>query len=389
MPSISYNKPFLALSLLHILNDGYLASFLLLLPFIAISQNLDLAEVGFFGTILNSASVLLAMPAGYIAAKVGGLKTLIFALIIYGLGLLGCGMLGNFYLIAATYALGGIGFGMFHPIAFALIAKWSPKATRGKAMGNFTAIGDVGRIAITSAISFIVVAIGWQQTAILYAFIALIIGTVFYYFIVNKKETISVKEPSITPMTMRQIVKNKRFILAVITGALDAFASASLFVFLPFLLIKRGIDPALLGAFTATFFIGNLFGKTLLGRFVDKFGNAQVLIASELIMALFIMLLSNATMPFAIIVCSIILGASTKGTTPVIQTMVSDSVEHNGNFEKAFGFSTTIANVALTIAPLALGIASDHFGILNAFNIMAAVALLAAVPAVWFGLSKR
>lgn len=389
MPSISYNKPFLALSLLHILNDGYLASFLLLLPFIAISQNLDLAEVGFFGTILNSASVLLAMPAGYIAAKIGGLKTLIFALIFYGLSLLGCGMLGNFYLIVATYALGGIGFGLFHPIAFALIAKWSPKATRGKAMGNFTAIGDVGRIAITTALSFVVVAIGWQQTAILYAFIALIIGSVFYYFIVNKNETISVKETSVTSMTMRQIVKNKRFILAVITGALDAFASASLFVFLPFLLIKRGIDPALLGAFTATFFIGNLFGKTLLGRFVDKFGNAQVLIASELIMALFIMLLSNATVPFAIIVCSIILGAFTKGTTPVIQTMVSDSAEHHGNFEKAFGFSTTITNIALTIAPLALGIASDHFGILNAFNIMAAVALLATAPAIWFGLSKK
>lgn len=181
------NKHFFALSLLHILNDGYLASFLLLLPFIAISQGLDLSQVGFLGTILNSASVLLAMPAGYIAAKFGGLKTLIFALAVYGFGLLGCGMLGSSYLIIVMYALGGIGFGVFHPIAFALIAKWSPKATRGKNMGNFTAIGDVGRIAIATALSFIVVVIGWQQTAVLYAVIALIVDAIFYYFFCKPK----------------------------------------------------------------------------------------------------------------------------------------------------------------------------------------------------------
>ncbi|MGD8373325.1 MAG: MFS transporter [Candidatus Woesebacteria bacterium] len=383
------NKQFLMLGSLHILNDGYLASFLLLLPFIATSYNLDLAEIGFLGTILNSASVLLALPAGVIAAKFGGLRTLILALVIYCLGLLGCGLFSNFYLIIAMYALGGIGFGAFHPIAFALIAKWSPKAARGKNMGNFTAIGDVGRIAITTALSFIAVAIGWQQTALLYAALALIIGTIFYYLFINKKDKIAVKEPTATPMTLRQVIKNKRFILATTTGALDTFASASLFVFLPFLLIKRGIDPALLGAFIATFFIGNLFGKTLLGRLVDKFGNAQVLIASELAMVLFILLLANATEPFVIITCSIILGVFTKGTAPVIQTMISDSVEHHGNFEKAFGFSTTTAGIMLTIAPITLGLASDKLGIINAFNIMAGVALVAIIPAIWFMISKK
>lgn len=374
--------------MLHIFNDGYIASFLLLLPFIASSQGLDLSQVGFLGTILNSASVLLAMPAGYIAAKFGGLKTLIFALAIYSLGLLGCGILGSFYLIIVMYALGGVGFGVFHPIAFALIAKWSPKATRGKNMGNFTAIGDVGRIAITTALSFIAVAIGWQQTAVLYAVIALATGAAFYYFFVNKQDYAPATKHHVKPMTLRQIVRNKRYILAMIAGALDSFASASLFVFLPFLLIARGIDPALLGAFTATFFVGNMMGKTLLGRFVDKFGNAQVLIASELIMALFIILLSNATASWAIVVCSIILGAFTKGTTPVIQTMISESVEHHGNFEKAFGLSTTVSNIALTIAPLFLGVVANRLNIFSAFNIMAIVALLAVGPALWFGLSR-
>lgn len=379
---------FFHLSVLHVLNDGFQASFVLLLPFIARGQHLNLTKVGLLGTILNVSSVLLALPAGYIATKIGGLKTLVIALFIYGIALLGAGSLGHYGLLIATFSLAGIGFGVFHPIAFALIAKWSPKETRGKTIGNFTAIGDVGRIGISAALSFVAVHMGWQTTALLYAAAALCIALSFYHFLIKRADTIAPREHTATPMSLLQITRNKRFLLAISTGMLDSFASASLFVFLPFLLLKRGVDPAFLGTFTAAFFAGNFFGKTVLGRFADRFGNSKVFIASEFLMAAFIFGLANSTALYLIVIYSVVLGIFTKGTGPVQQTMLAESVEHHGNFEKAFGLSALINSSANALAPIVLGVVSDKLGIVPAFNVMAAVALVAVIPAVLYFVAK-
>jgi len=381
---VKVSRDFLHLNVLHILNDGFLASFILLLPFIAKDQNLNLTQVGLLGTILNVAAVVLALPTAYIATKIGGLKTLVIALFIYGAALLGAGSLGHYGLLIAMYCLAGVGFGVFHPIAFALIAKWSPKETRGRIIGNFTAIGDVGRIGISAALSFMAVSIGWRQTAIVYALVVLFIAFGVYRFIVGRSDTIVTEEYKPAPMSLWQVAKNRRFILAASASALDGFASASLFVFLPFLLLRRGVSPAFLGTFTAAFFAGNFFGKAVLGRFVDMFGNSKVFIAAELLMAGFIFALANSTPLYLIVLCSVVLGVFTKGTIPVLQTMITESVEHHGNFEKAFGLSALVITAVTTSAPVILGYTSDKLGIVTAFNVMAVVALVAVIPAVWY-----
>jgi len=370
------------------MNDGFQASLVLLLPFIAAAQGLSLTEVGALGTILNFAGIVLALPAGYIAAKIGGIRTLLLALAIYTAGFVGAGLFGDYFMLVAVFLLTGIGFGLFHPVAFALIAKWTPKERRGRTIGNFTAIGDVGRIGISAAVSFVVVAVGWQRTALIYAAVAAITGAALFIFL-HKRDAVAPKEHKPIHMTLWQIIKNRRLVFALSAGALDSFASNALFIFLPFLLLARGVDPVLLGSFTAAYFIGNLFGKTLLGRLVDVFGNAKVFVVSELLMAGLIFVLANSSPIWLIIASSIVLGVFTKGTVPVLQTMISDSVEHHGNFEKAFGLAGITTGVAVTIAPIVLGAVSDELGITAAFNVMAVAALLAVIPAIAFFIASR
>lgn len=344
------------------------------------------------GSILNVAGIILAFPAAYLATRFGGLKVLVAAAFLYSLAFFATGATGTFLILLPLFIIAGIGFGVFHPIAFALIAKWTPKEKRGRAMGDFTAIGDVGRIGIAAALSFLAVAIGWQRTAMVYAVIAFIAAVFFYRYLFSKaarqKPAKKQHEP-VEQLTFLQVLKNKRYVLAVMSAGFDGFASSSLFVFLPFLLLQRHVDPAFLGSFTATFFVGTFFGKALLGRFVDKLGSAKVFIVAELLMAVFIYLLAGATPLPLIITCSIVLGVFTKGTVPVLQSMVSESVEHHGNFEKAFSIESFVSSVGITLAPIVLGFTSDQFGIVNAFYIMACSALLASVPAILFFLIGR
>jgi predicted MFS family arabinose efflux permease len=378
---------FFHLNILHILNDGFAASLVLLLPFIAQSQGLSLTQVGLLGTILNAAGVILALPAAYLATRFGGLKVLVVAAFGYGMAFLVTGGTGQFFVLLPVFVFAGIGFGVFHPIAFALIAKWTPKEKRGRTIGDFTAIGDIGRIGIAAALSFFAVAMGWQKTAILYAIVALIAAIFFYRYLFSDKTRIQPKKEhheETQELSFWQVLRNKRYIMTICSAGFDGFASASLFVFLPFLLLQRHVDPVFLGAFTATFFVGTFFGKTLLGRFVDKWGGAKVFIMAELLMAVFIYLLAGTTALPLIVVCSVILGIFTKGTVPVLQTMVTESVEHHGNFEKAFGIEGFVSSLGIALAPVALGFVSDKFGIISAFYVMAGSALLAAIPAIAF-----
>jgi FSR family fosmidomycin resistance protein-like MFS transporter len=382
---------FFHLNVLHVLNDGFAASLVLLLPFIARSQGLSLTQVGLLGTILNVAGIVLALPAAYLAVRFGGLRVLVGAAFLYGTMFLITGATGQFLMLIPLFILAGIGFGVFHPIAFALIAKWTPKQRRGRAMGNFTAIGDVGRIGIAAALSFLAVAIGWQKTAIVYAVVALAAAFFFYRYLFTNTTRIAPKEHAgqAENLSYLQVFRNKRYVLTLCCAAFDGFASSSLFVFLPFLLLQRHIEPALLGAFTATFFVGTFFGKAVLGRFVDTMGSAKIFITAELLMAVFIYVLAGATALPLIIVCSVILGVFTKGTVPVLQSMVSESVEHHGNFEKAFSIEGFVTGIGVAAAPVLLGFISDKFTIVAAFYVMAAAALLAALPAFAFFLSGR
>lgn len=379
---------FRTLNILHILNDGFNTSLVLFLPFFVTDLPISLTEAGLLGTILNSLGMLCALPAGYIAARFGGIKILILSSILYGAGYIATGMSSSYGWILFSFAIAGIGFGFFHPVAFAVVAQTSEKKKMGKNMGNFTAVGDLGKMVIPAILTFIVVVIGWQTTAILYGVIAIACGVLFFILQKERTNLLKVAEEK-TKVSHLHILSHPPFFLALATSFLDTFSSASLFVFLPFLLLNRGIDAAFLGTFSAMFFLGSMFGKSILGHFSDTYNNATIVILSELLMAICIALLAYSTSIIIIIICSIIVGIFTKGTVPVIQTMISDASKHHENFEKSFGISGLNASIALTISPVFLGFIAQKWGIEATFFVMSAIALLAIIPAFLFRLSSN
>jgi MFS family permease len=373
------------LYLLHVLNDGFQASLLLLLPFIAKDLQISLSAVGILGGALNVLQVVLALPAGVLAHKYGGYKMLLLSLFLYSLGFIGVGISPVYYLLLMAFIVSGLGFGIFHPIAFAEVANSSDKTTRGTIMGNFTAIGDIGKIGLSTIVTFIVSYIGWRSSSFVFAGVGLVLFAILFRIFNKNNDHVEVKQKEhFKGEELKELFKNKKFVLATASSFLDSFASSSLFVFLPFLLLYRNIDPKVLGAFTSAFFVGNFFGKILLGRLTDKFGYIKVFIISEILMAVFILILANSSYLIIIVGASIILGCFTKGTVPVLNTIISESVEGKNSFEKAFGLNHVITNVAMVLAPIVLGFTSDKFGIVPAFAILAVFALSATIPAYFY-----
>lgn len=385
------DKRTIAINSLHIMNDGFKASILLFLPFIAKDLGISLTKVGFLGSAMNMLEIFLAIPAAYLASRVGGFRLLIITMLFYAIGFWLLSVSQMYSLIIIAFLLAGVAFGIFHPVAFSVVSEMFEKNVRGQQLGNFTALGDLGRMGIASITTVVIATIGWRMSSSLsgwFIFVVFILFGFIFSIQTKKKGQEQTKKNDDEPSYF-DLLRNKKFTFATTAFIIDQLASTALFVFIPFLLLQRGVSPALLGVLTSTFFIGNMAGKVLLGRLVDKLGNTMVFMVSEFLMAVFIVILATSSQIFFIITSSIILGIFTKGTVPVLTAMITESVEHHGRFEKAFSLNAVFVGIGSSIAPLLLGYLSDTFGIVHAFYASALFALVAIIPAYLFSQIRK
>jgi predicted MFS family arabinose efflux permease len=377
------------LYILHIFNDGYQAAFLILLPFIAKDLGINLTQVGTLGSIIYIMEMIFSLPAGYLAARFDGLKILTVLMFVFAAGFSGLFFTTSLVTLLLPFFLVGVAYGMFHPIGFSLVAKWVEAHTRGRQLGDFTAIGDIGRITLPAIITYLVVLMGWKSTSLAFgisAFVLFIVAFVIYH---NHKKTQERTEEKHEHISMLKLLMNRKYMLAVFASTLDSIASSSLFIFLPFLLLQKGIAPSILGSFAAAYFVGNFLGKSAIGRLVDKFGNALVFISAEILMAVFIVFLTFTNSPIFIVMFSVIVGALTKGTVPARTAMGIEALKGHKRFEKAISLSAFFITTGGSIAPLLYGRIADVWGINMTFYVSASIALLAIIPAMIFRLIKK
>ena len=376
------------LSILHFFNDGFSAALLLFLPFIAKDLHLSLFQVGSLSSSLSVMAVVLALPSAFLAKKFGGFKMLILAVLIYGLGYLAIIGSAGYVSLLALFLLISIGFGLFHPIAFFLVSYLSEKENIGRKIGNFTAWGDVGRLVFSSFVTFFIVALTWRVTSLIYGIIILLFFCYIYFFNYQKKYMSEVVSQTEEHKTYRDLFAHPKFIFAVLSLALDNLASSPIFVFLPFLLISKHIQPAFLGSFAAALLVGNLFGKAVLGKVVDRFGGVKVFIITEILMAGLVVLMVLTNSPIVIIVVAVLLGIATRGTVPPTRAMLYEASSGSLDYERANGVAEFGSGIAAVSAPLILGLVSDRFGVESAFWVIACFALAATIPALIFSRMK-
>jgi len=377
------------LSLLHILNDGFRTTATTILPFVAKDLSLSLTQVGILGSSQTFIGTMFAIPSAYFAAKFGGFKLLFMSLILYSLGFLGIALSPHFFLLLIAFYAGAIGFAFFHPVSFALVTRISEKGTKGKNMGNFLSLGDIGRMIVPTLALLFIPSFGWRIVMIVLSLVAFVIYLISQ---LGRSKEVYVNSRQVSDIELGKrawlksslvLLKDGKFRKVLMSAMGDTLASSNIYLFLPFLLLLRGIAPAQLVIFTSTFFLGSLSGKFLLGRAVDIFGNRKVFILSEFAMAAILLMLVASDSFVLLVFISLVLGVFTKGTSPVLQTLISD-VTHETHYEKAFGASEMFIQIAGAITIFVSGILADHFGITVVFYMSAALAIFATFPVMRF-----
>ncbi|MBO7516417.1 MAG: MFS transporter, partial [Spirochaetia bacterium] len=244
------------LSALHMVNDGYQACLPLFLPFITQDISITLSQAGFLGGILHFSGVVLAFPAAFLGTYLGSFHTLGYAALFIFASYILMFMAKSYAWVLLAFLVGSLGFGVFHPVAFAAVAKTS-QTKLGTQMGNFTANGDIGRIALSALLTFMIAKLSWGTTAFIYAFLPLAAGLAVLLPGRYRNEVAQFGPEEKKEHHSVFVRPTNRLVILFSAIFLDAFSVASLFLFLPFLFQAKGFDTAIIGSLTGVFFIGN------------------------------------------------------------------------------------------------------------------------------------
>lgn len=368
------------LYILTFLLRGWEVSILLLLPVFQTQGKINVFQVGLLGATMSFFTIISNLNAGKLSEKLGNKNILILGILFYSISWLAILAPANIASLIFIYSLAGIGSGIYNPIVNSLIAQISEK-NRAREMGDFSAFADLGRVAFSS-ITLILVGIVTPTT---FSLLYVLIGFIFLILLIKNAKTKKAdigktEEVILEEVKILNLLKEKKYLLSVITGMFDGFASASLYIFIPLLLIPKGITIFNTGFLSSIFFLGYFSGRLLLGRLADKYGASLILITSEILMASIIVGLIFTNNIFLVGSLLFALGIFTRGTSPVIRAMVAEAVKEKRNFNKAYSLYSFSVNSSSVASRSAFGSMAGSLGISSVFYLAGIVALLTVFP---------
>lgn len=366
---------------LHFGNDGLQAT-LLLMPSLMVGGNLALTPLSFgvLGATHHMVCVAVGTPAGRLTRRRDGLWMLPIAVLLDGVCLGSLATASSIGSIAVIFLLSGVGYGVFHPIGLTVLTEASEPQERGRALGTFAAVGDIGRLVLPQTTMGIALWMGWRGASVVGAVMAIAVaaGSLFACRAWGALESESSPTgAAASRKSARQVfAQNQGFSAACGIGFLDALSGSSVYIFLPLLFTSRGVaDPRVP---LALFFGASLFGKVISGRLSDRFGTRSSLaILKSCNVAAFVCVcvVRDPAMLCALVV---LLGALTKGTVPIVLSLASERLRPS-DLSTGFGVNQSVSAIATPLSPLLMGLVSHAFGVEAAFIALGVVCALTVV----------
>lgn len=81
-----------------------------------------------------------------------------------------------------------------------------------------------------------------------------------------------------------------------------------------------------------------------------------------------------------VVFIALLLGIVTKGTVPVVQTIITEPVQHLAVYDDIFSINSFLRGIMNMLTPLLFGFMASIAGMNSVYAIMAAVAAIAVIP---------
>jgi FSR family fosmidomycin resistance protein-like MFS transporter len=353
----------------HALHDGYTDLIYLLLPIWQAEFALGYGALAFLRGLAAASMAGLQVPAGRVAEHLGGRATLALGTALAAIGYVIAGYSAGLTGLCIALVVTGCGLSTQHPIASAAVSRAYQGDARGP-LGTYNFAGDIGKAAIPSGASLLLVWMSWHHMLWCIAMLGVIVAVAVAIFL----------PANVRPMHMTAKAEQRAsgarggFMLLLAIGMLDSSVRMGFLTFLPFVLKEQGASLSTIGQALALVFIGGAAGKFACGWLGARFGVLGTVLLTEAGTAAAI--LAVLVLPLApMLVLLPVVGVLLNGTSSVLYGTVPE-LAPVGRTEKAFAIFYTGTIGAGATAPILFGILGDAVG---AHGAIMATAITAAV----------
>ena len=356
----------------HTLHDGLSDVSYVLLPLLAQTFGLSLAQVGLIRSAHRTAMAAFQIPAGLVAERFGERNLLALGTLAAGGAFVALGYVSGFWAILAALFLAGAGSAVQHPLCSTIISRAFPQDGRRAALGTYNFAGDVGKFAFGGVVSlFLLTGVPWQVPVVGFGVAA--IGTAAAVLLL----VADARAPSASAATAARgwgIRDRRGFAALCLIEVLDSSTRTGFMTFIAFLLIAKGLPEHWAVLSVPLVLVGGMAGKLACGLLAERLGIARMIVLTEL--ATCGGILAALALPGAgAFLLLPLLGVVLQGTSSVLYATIGEYVEPE-RLPRAFGFFYTIGSVCGIAAPLGYGLLGNRYGVETSIAVMGMLILL-------------
>ena len=366
----------------HTLHDGLSDVTYVLLPLLAQTFGLSLAQVGLIRSAHRAAMATFQIPAGLIAERVGERNLLALGTLIAGVAFLALGYAPGFWAILVALFFAGLGSAVQHPLSSTIISHAYPGEGRRAALGTYNFFGDVGKFAFGGAVSLLLVAgVSWEAPVVGFGLCGILTAIAIWVHVTNSHEhgagTATGRIKPATKVAGWGIRNPQGFTALCLIEILDSSTRTGFLTFIAFLLIAKGLPEGWATLSVPLILVGGMAGKLACGFLAERLGIVRMIIITEIATGCGI--LATLALPGATSFLLLpLIGVVLNGTSSVLYATVGDFVEQD-RLPRAFGLFYTIGSLCGIAAPLGYGLIGDLYGVETSIAIIG-VAIFLTVP---------
>lgn len=357
--------------------------------------NLSASQLGLLNSVFFFAYTFVQIPSGILGDKIGRKLVLVPGLIIFAMGEFFTGVTYTFWALLLSRFMTGFGEGTYYSPQYAISSEIVPGKYRsissafinaGTSVGM--AIGLIGSSFLCSTLN-----LSWRVPIFITSVVIFLVAILFSRVIKNdsrlKKNT--PKKSTITLKGIKELLSNRRFVVASIVNFSSCFGFYLMLSWLPYYLAtERGFQGASNGLASSIVAFSSLPGALLLSHLSDKIGSrkklALVLIPlAAIALSTMVLIQDNTTL----IICLIIYGIVGKVTLdPIMIAFVADSTPKE-SYSTTFGIFNFFGMLSSVLAPTIAGIASDVTGTMQSVFFLSSILLVIGGISLIFVKEKR
>ena len=364
----------------HTLHDGLSDVTYVLLPLLAQTFGLSLAQVGLIRSAHRTAMAAFQIPAGLIAERVGERNLLAFGTLIAGAAFLALGFAPGFWAILVALFFAGVGSAVQHPLSSTIISHAYPDDGRRAALGTYNFFGDVGKFAFGGAVSLLLVAgISWEAPVVGFGVLGVLTAVAIFLFVRDTHEArLAAGHVKPEAKVAGWGIRNPQAFTALcLIEILDSSTRTGFLTFIAFLLIAKGLPEGWAVLAVPLILIGGMAGKLACGFLAERFGIVRMIVITEVATGCGI--LATLALPGAASFLLLpLIGVVLNGTSSVLYATVGEYVAKD-RLPRAFGLFYTIGSLCGIAAPLGYGLIGDLYSVETSIAIIG-VAIFLTVP---------